>query len=204
MRKEIILGLLAAGVVLSPAVSLAEEGRSKGADKATATPEHRLGKPFQDIREEYRDKIKDFKASTTEARKEAKDEIKSATSSVERKALRREWIKDHVELIVKRLNAALERSEKFIERLTTLLKNKEDDGKDVTEAKTKLETAKDKLDEAETAIGKIMPAVNNALASTTVSKETAGVIRQAVNGGVEAVKAAHQAIVDVLRALKNN
>ncbi|MBP9856208.1 MAG: hypothetical protein KBC48_02820 [Candidatus Pacebacteria bacterium] len=201
MRKEIILGLLAAGVVLSPAVSLAEENNAK--NPASTSPEHRLGKPFKDIREEYREKIKDFKASTTEVRKEARADIKNATSSTERQTIRREWIKARIEVIIKRLNAALERSEKFIERLTTLLNNKEEEGKDVTSAEAKLETAKNKLDEAETAIGKIMPAVNNVLASTTITKDAPGIIREAVKDGVEAVKAAHQAIVDVLRALKN-
>lgn len=196
MKKEILLSLLAITLVASPAVTWAES--------ATGTaPGYRLGKPFKEAREEYREKVKDFKASTTAARQEKWDDLKKATSSAERKIIRHDWIKLQMERLTERLEAAIGRSEKFIERLTALLDKKEDEGKDVTAAKAKLEAAKTEVSDAEEAVGKITTALDNALASSTITRESFAPVRTVVNEAVKAVKEAHQAIVDVLRALKN-
>lgn len=186
MKNKVFLAILALSLSLSPALVLAET--------ASNTPGYRLVKPLQDIREEYKEK-----------REELKDDIKSATSSDDRKdkvdTIRLERIRTFVLQMQRRLEAALARSQKFIDRINAFLNEREQAGQNVSTVQVKVDEANAVIASSTAKINAIPSQVEAALAASSTPKEIFLNIKNIIGEGVTAVKNTHQKVVEVVRLL---
>lgn len=187
MKNKVFLAILALSLSLSPALVLAET--------ASNTPGYRLIKPLQNIREEYKEK-----------REELKDDLKNASSSEDRKntvdTIRLERIRTFVLQMQRRLEAALARSQKFVDRLTAFLAEREQNGQDVSKIKVKVDEASALIASSTIKINDIPAKVETALTASSTPKEIFLNIKNIIGEGVTAIKNAHQKIVEVVNLLK--
>lgn len=215
-KNKVILGIAILALAFGPAVV--------GAQTTTATS---TGRPFKDIREEYRNKVeevregwkvekKEIRGEVKEIRVEAREDLKNATNSEDRIQIREERRDDVKNLreqkivafgkkITARLNVALDRSARFIERIESILKNREDNGQPVGNAdavKAKLTEAKNMIPGAQSLAdalsGKIEVIVNNASSTTKYTD-----IRNLVTEATQAVKNVHAKVVEAVRSITN-
>lgn len=173
-----------------------------GAQVASDTPGYRLGKPFKEVREEYRARVLELKASSSALRQELKADLKNSTSSGKR-ALRQEWVKLKMEQLSARLTAALKRSQNLLMRLESFIAQPENEGRDFTAAKAKLQEAKTAITTGEKEVREMKNKVAEALATTTPRLKWPEV-KSATTEAIAAVKAAHQKVVEAIRLVKNN
>lgn len=211
--KEILTSLAVLSLIAAPAVGLAEDSDSESA---------------KDIRQEYRNKVEEVREAfrlekreindkIKDTREEAREQMKTATSVEDRlkirddrrdevQALREEKVAAHIRKIVAKLNAALERSARFIDRVETILETREDKGQPVTNA----EEVKAKLAEAETLIAAAKPLADDLpnkvaeILSASSTPDQFSQVRNLVTVAVQAVKDVHAKIVEAVRLIKSN
>ena len=216
MKNKIILAVLALVLGASPALAQTD---------ATSSAGYRLIKPFQDIREEYqqkREEVKnklqadkqEIKGEIKDVRAESRDAIKAATSSEERDqiraerkdqvdALRLDRIRSFVTQMQSRLEAALARSQKFVDRMTAFLNERETAGVDVSAARAKVSVASSAIASSTAKVSGIPTAVESALSASSTPKDIFANIKKIIGDGVTAIKAAQQKVVDAVKALKS-
>lgn len=200
--KEFALVIAAVALVCSPALV-----------SATSDDDSTNRGPFQDIRKEYRDKV-------TEIREESREALRNASSSEDRlkiKDERREQVRDlrqekigtYADKIAARLTAAIERSNRFITRIETMIADWKDDGKTVTnesEIAAKLTEAKNLIPAAESLISALPTKIEAIVASSTATSTPPRYteIRNTVTEATQAVKNIHAKIVEAVRLISAN
>lgn len=203
VKNKIFIGLAVLGLVLAGTAAAQTATTS-----ATATPGYRLGKPLQGVKEEYQDKIRAIREEAKDKRDEIKDarqDIKNSTGTdrdEKFKELREIRIKAFVDKIIKRLNAALERSRKFVARLEQHLTQRADKGADTSAVDKKLDEASATITAGQAKVDAIIGEVDKILTGSSTPREAFGSVRTAVGTAIDGVKAAHQKIVEAIRLLK--
>lgn len=218
--KEFALVIAAVALVCSPALV-----------SATSDDDSTNRGPFQDIRKEYRDKVTEIrenareekgelKGEIKEVREESREAMKNASSSEDRLKIkddRREQVRDlhqekigtYADKIAARLTAAIERSNRFIVRIETMIADWKDDGKTVTnegEIAAKLTEAKNLIPAAESLISALPAKIEAIVASSTATSTPPRYteIRNVVTEATQAVKNIHAKIVEAVRLIKAN
>lgn len=220
-NRSVVSSLIVLVLILGPAVVFGQT-----TTQATSTTS---GGPFKDIRREYRDKVREVRETYRDDRREIKDEIKDvrresrddlrqATSSEERESLRddrrekiaelrQDKIKAHTRKIIARLTAALERSERFISRIESLLDQRAaNNGQPISDpgaVTAKLTEAKNLITEAKTKVNGLLAQVENIIADDTPLDDYPA-IRDVVTMTVQSVKDVHAKIVEAIRLIKSN
>lgn len=108
----------------------------------------------------------------------------------------------HVENIVKRLNAALERFTDIAARMESRIEKLQADGVDMTTAISLHAEAEAKIADAKVKVDAIDVAVDAALASENPREAFSQSVRPVVAAAETALREAHKALVAVLRAIK--
>ena len=159
----------------------------------------------KDVIEEKRGNMQ---ASTTERMGERKDEMKERASNLREKgrenAISR--IKMNIARYVRMLGAVIEREEKLISRIQSRADKLASEGKDVSAVTTALVTATRELTAAKSDLASIKTTAE-ARASVTVEASATpatvfGNIRDIIQSAQKHIRAAHQAILDAVKALK--
>lgn len=202
MKNKIFLAVLALAIGTSPVLA---------ATSTTATSTgYRLSKPFQDIREEYKEKREEVKNKIKDDREEAKDKIKAVATSTKDKDERREKVEgiriDRIRAFAaqmqERLEAALARSQKFVDRITSFLNEREAAGQNVTKARAKVTEANAVIASSTIKVNAIPTQIEAALNASSTPKDIFANIKKIVGEGVTAIKAAQQKVVEAVKALK--
>lgn len=208
--KKTLFSLIALTLAATPALVLAQTTTTD----ATSTPGYRFGQPFQDVRREYEERRRELLEQYQEERNEVRDQaqVRLATTSEAREQVRREHreqlsvlkqeqIKLYARRIADRLNAALDRSRLFIDRIETLIARWQEQGKETSDVSHILDEAEILIADGQDKINAIMPAVESLLTSTT-STSTLAEVRSLTQEAIIAIKAAHAKIVEAVRILK--
>lgn len=162
------------------------------------------------------ERIQTVRASTTkrieEARMEIKERLGNATSSIKQRfeekrtqisAAAYERAKAFLERVIRQLTAALERLTKITDRIEERIVKLKEMGADTTAAEAGLSSSREKLVDAEAAIG--LAASSLASAPSTTSTETAtddrvrlGEVRDLIKAAQDALKAVRESLRDLL------
>ncbi|MCI0542135.1 hypothetical protein L0Y69_00050 [bacterium] len=190
MHKIIVSGAIGMGLLLSGITALAQTGGT-----ASGTP-----------RENYRDKMQDKRAEMKERMEEKRGEMKEM-----RMERREDIIRNHFRRVLHRLDAGVERLMKLSMRIESRITKLEAEGVDVSKAKTSLADAKVKIEAAKTAVANAKTVVEGILAAlptemgTTTPNPVASSLKQAresIGKAIEALKAAHKALVVTITEIK--
>ena len=158
-------------------------------------------------RKEIRD---DRREEVGNIRMEGREKIKNASSSDERKEMRKEMRKDVFEVrknaFIKQLNLSIENLKQIRERIASRIEKATSNGKDMTKPKALLVIADAKIAAAELAVNEIvafdpsssLAATADANGSTTIDLTKP---REIGEKAIKAIKEAHRALVDVVRAI---
>lgn len=152
-------------------------------------------------REEKRETIRD----QVEAKKEAvQNQMEERRSNALDKI--KERVSDLMAKVIKRFEAAVERLEKLSDRIESRIKKMEAGGIDVIKAKELLATANLKIEVAKASVAGITLPLTNTVSGTSSTtalvKEKYSLLRTQIAEAKEDIKAAHAALVDVIRNLK--
>ncbi|OGF82118.1 hypothetical protein A3B18_03350 [Candidatus Giovannonibacteria bacterium RIFCSPLOWO2_01_FULL_46_13] len=144
------------------------------------------------------------RATSTKPRENVQNKIQEKREEVRAKlsAARIRNIRNYFKTMGRRIEAAIERLEKLAERIESRIEKMEERGVDVAKAKTELAEAEVKITEAKTAFADAKAKLEAALSSETPKESFKQVREGLVKGVVEKIKAAHQALVEAIRALK--
>lgn len=185
---------------------------------------------IKDMRVETRQEIKDGRIETrVENRQELKDgriesrvetraQLKNASSSVERREIRKDGQEERKELrkdqfeirkntMVRQLNLALNNLKQIRERINSRIEKATSNGKDMSKAKELLLIADAKIITAENAIKALNSYIPTPVATTTDAAAAAAIAvdlikpREFGSAAISAVKDAHKALVEVVRAV---
>lgn len=156
-----------------------------------------------EIREERREDVGDM-------RQEDRLRIKNASSTGERREIRKEMHKDIFKIrkdaLVRQLNVSLNNLKQISDRIQSRIEKAEEAGKDMTTASDLLIIADAKIVSAEIHIGELAEfewqledaSSTDATASTTIDLTKP---RQIGETAINAIKEAHKALIDVVRAV---
>ncbi len=229
MKKSsyLYLAIILAMIIIIPQVTLAEESTSTA--KPPMTSLEKLRASNQNIQKNENDRnrmLSNLKAASgtpeerraiaEEQRKEAKDirtqgreDMKNATSSGERKEIRRDMRKEEFMIrkatLVRQLGIALNNLKQIRERISARINKVSAEGRNMTEAKRLLVIADGKITIAGQAIT-ALAAINPTASSTVTASSTIDLTkpRQAGDAAIKALKDAHKALVDVVVAIAQN
>ncbi len=143
-------------------------------------------------------------------REEAKDKIRAVATSSDDKGERREKVEgiriDRIRAFAaqmqERLEAALARSQKFVDRITSFLNDREAAGQNVTKARAKVTEANAVIASSTIKVNAIPTQIEAALTASSTPKDIFANIKKIVGEGVTAIKAAQQKVVEAVKALK--
>lgn len=148
---------------------------------------------FKEIRDEAQKRIEEAKAKALDRREELKNRLDDA---------RKDRIKAFLERLYKRFAAAIDRLEHISERVTARIdKIEEKTGIDLSEAKGLVETANMEIADAKAALEEARAEVAAAIESDT-PKESMSAVEAFIREAHSHVKAAHQALVSAIRAIR--
>lgn len=133
-------------------------------------------------------------ASSTEAR------LEKFRAKFEENKLR--ILNEHVENIIKRLNTVVGRYTDIATRMQSRIDRLNAGNVNTTNAAALLATANTKLSAAKVKVDAINPIVDTALASSSPRAAFEELVKPAVAAAEAALRDAHKALIDVLRALK--
>lgn len=165
---------------------------------ATTTPEVR-----KEVREEMHERIKDIREEAKEKREDLREEVKARREEIKLKVAREvaERVRKHFDRMLKRFDAAIERLEKLADRIESRLDKAAENGKDVFALRIKLDAARAKIAEAQTALDEAA-AKFEAVVGADNPREAFKEVEALMKGVKEKIKAAHAALVDVINSLK--
>lgn len=215
MKTPVILSILFMSLVALPAQ--AEEVRPPRPDFAENQQQRReqfqenqeeRRALFEENKEERRDLFETNMAERRELFAENQEERRARIASTTEAW--KERISEKVqELVTKRAEHAIslmyamhDRLVGFAERIEARIAVLEEGGADVGEAQTLLEVAREKLDDAKTAIEAVEDGIVDAFESEN-PRENLGKVKELLAPAKEALRSAHQALVEVVRALPN-
>ena len=155
---------------------------------ASSTDEHRM------IREEMGQKFKNVRASTTEMRTNIKDEAQKR---------RFELAHRQTDLIVNKIDTAIDRVQKLSERISGSLDGLESKGVDTASIKEGLVNVNNKLDEARTKSASIKLAMEEAFASET-PKESLNAVKDLIKDTQNTIKETFSSLKDIISLVKSN
>lgn len=191
-------------------VEIKERMKERHQEFASSTRERR-----EETKENIKELRAEFASTTKERRHEFREDIKklrvefASTTQARRDAIKanvaervKEQVIKHVERIERRLTAAIERFENLSDRMASRIEKLEEKGVDMTNAKALLATADAAIAQAETEVEAIGDALEQALQSENPKEAFTTLVRPAVTAAEEAVKEAHKALVEALRAVK--
>lgn len=162
------------------------------------------------------------KASSSEVRAEVKEtriagreDIKNASSSVDRKEIRREMKQDVFKIklnsVLRQLNLSITNVKQIRDRISARIQQAETNGKNMTEAKSALAIADTKIAAAETDIASLasfVPATPTTNIASSTASSTPGINldrpRQLGDTAIKAVKNAKDSLVEVVKAIAKN
>jgi len=159
-------------------------------------------KPFMNVnasstRDDRREQIQDI-------RQQGREDIKNASSSEDRKNIRKEIRKDEFavrkEALSKQLDVAIQNLKQIRERINARITKSEQAGDDMVQAKSLLVLADAKIVTAEQALATFKAYVPTASSTATTTIEMARP-REIADNAIKANKAAHEALVEVVRAI---
>ena len=216
MRKEIFqVAIGAAGaLVLAFPVFAHESSDVAQARVSTSTSRQEIRDTLEREREEIKENIQErreeIRMTIQEKRMEVQNMIRARKGEIKEKReevrqrldeRRKEIIAKYFERMVHRLGAAIERQERFIERIESRIQKFKERGANgveaerlIAEAKVKVQDAKDALVAAEAAFEDL----KNSEDPKTFFEE----VRELIHGVTQAVKDAHTAIVKAITVLK--
>src|SRR3989338_4999484 len=151
---------------------------------------------IRDKRETFHEEVKGMREEFREKAQERREELKKKLGEK-----RAERIEAFFDRMLKKFENALDRLNNFAERIGARLDKAEVNGKDVTELRTKLDTAETAIDDAQNALEDAKAQYATAVSDPNFKKSFAKV-RELVRGVAEKVKVAHRAVVDVVRSTK--
>lgn len=146
-----------------------------------------------DMRENYEEKRAQLASSTQERMEKFRARFDENVLRV---------LNTHVENIIKRLTAALERFTDIAARMESRIETLEARGVDMTTAISLHADAEAKIADAKVKVDAIDVAVDAALASENPREAFSQMVRPAVSAAETALREAHKALVAVLRAIK--
>ncbi len=206
-----LLSLALLGLISLPILSSAETPPTKAEMEARRKELETRREEMKKELEARKNEIDAKKEEMKDKRETIKNEIESKREAIkgevkERKEMAADKIKERVENFInkieERFNSAIERLEKLSSRIESRITKLESEGKDTTEAKKLLETAKTKIVIAKESISKID--LTNLSDSST--KEEIKTKFDALKPQIENTKTltteAHSALVDVIKNLK--
>lgn len=120
-------------------------------------------------------------------------EDQQALSETERENRRQELFSRALVRINNRLSAALDRMERLLVRVDTLIKKFEERGRDMTEVKTRADEAKMAIEAARETVGALL---------STDAAMTPQDIKAKIGPAIEAIKTAREAVVLVLKTFR--
>ncbi len=159
-----------------------------------------------EINEDRREINDDRRENVKDIREEGREDIKNASSSGERREIRKDMRKDEFkarkDAIVKQLGITLKNLKQIRERISLRIEKASTEGRDMTNAKSLLIVADSKITMAEQAIGTVMN-FNPVISATTTASSTIDIIkpREVGETAIKALKQAREALVDVVRAI---
>jgi len=192
MARKILVFLLISAFsagLLAGTFALAEETDSSS---ATGTRQNRL--------QNVKDRAQNLREKAQEKRENLQE--KAAERKAKLEGRRVQNIRKFFSKMGRRLEAALGRLENITERIASRIKKFEERGANVTEAKTSLEEARARIAEAKAAFEDAKSKLEGVLNSDDPKVAFKEVREGLVKGVAEKIKAAHQALVAAIRALK--
>ncbi len=215
--------LLAGGIPF--AFAHAQEETSATGEAGTAVPTTSIKPTAKELRAKIEQELKIKKDAVNAARENlktkveterntlkakvetARDEAKQKIQTVKQEAKERlaqnaaDRVKKHVEIVTRRLSAALDRLTKLADRLDSRMDKLEERGVELNRARTLLETARTEIRNARTAVAELPVAVAAVITSDN-PKESFAKVRELVSQTEASVKKAHKALVDAIAAVK--
>lgn len=162
------------------------------------------------IREEFQTRLREFQAKREALRQELeekraqfRDEREKRVEELKKKVgeKRAERIEQFFKKMLEKFDAAIERLKRFADRIEERINRAEANGKDVTEARAKLLTARERIADAEKALEDAKAQYTEA-AKDPDFKAAFKKVREIVHGVVVKLKEAHRALVEVITTLK--
>jgi DNA repair exonuclease SbcCD ATPase subunit len=202
---RLAVSLVVAAQLLMPATAMASEG---------SFWQLRAGirDAFRDKREDARDDFKERKTSAAaefkDKRMDARDDFKErkASAAAEFKERLSERRKEHIKQwwarVNRRLSAVIERLYKLADKIDGRLDRAEAAGKDVSEQRDDLTEARAKIDAAKQKLADATAEVESIIADGT-PREAFAKLRELHKGVISSIREAHRALVAVLVSLRD-
>lgn len=212
MKNKILLSGVLVALCVLPFVSLAEEGSVESRVKVGTSTEARLKakaeleakkKELEDKKESIKSEIESKREALKEEVENRKDSIKNSVEERRQNAVNKikERIDQFLQDVAERFEAAINRLEKLSDRISSRINKLEAEKIDVSKAKELLIIAKAKIDIAKTSAGNIT--IASSTATTTVAlKESFKSLKTIIETAKKDIKAAHAALIDVVKNLK--
>ena len=144
--------------------------------------------------------IEGKRASSTEKRAELQERRQENVEKIKTQV--RERMRKFIGVIIERLEAAVLRMEKLIERISSRIEKLKEKGVDTLKAEEYLEAAKTDVGQARTIIEGIPAALEDALLSEELRGSFEG-IRELIQNVKEEVRSAHENIKNAVKTLKD-
>lgn len=228
MKNKLLLSSIIFALSILPVISSAEEGSASLKIRVGTSTEARIkAKAELEVRrKEMEERRETLKNEMEEKRETLKDEMEQKRETIKGEIEnKRESIKDEVEKrrenaieniqnrlnkfvhnVTERFDAAIERLEKLASRIDGRITKMEAENIDVTNAKELMVVAKIKIETAKTSIAGLSlesEVISSSTATTTVDiKEDFQNLKNQVEKAKKDIKAAHAALVEVIRNLK--
>lgn len=211
------LALLALGMfVLAPSVyaddSVAptmprEELKSRFEERRDAIIERRGDTQHrrEDRREDISDRREDRRENISDRREDRQERVEEQKTEIRERLSGK--IQNHIDRFVRMLGIAIERAQKFIDRVDARADELDAEGKNTSAARAFLTTASSELTLAKNSLNAVQEDLNAALAATTpvtgdelraLFEET----REAIDAGKKHIRAAFEAVRGAVRELK--
>lgn len=165
---------------------------------ATTTPAVR-----HEVIDEMRGRMKNIREEAKEKRDELRGEVKTRREEIKLKVAKEvaERVRKHFDKMLKRFDAAIERLEKLADRIESRLDKAAENGRDVAALRVRLDAARAKIAEAQTALDEAV-AKFEAVVGSDNPREAFKEVEALMSGVKEKIKAAHADLVDVINSLK--
>lgn len=165
---------------------------------ATTTPAMR-----HEVIDEMRERMHEVRDEVKEKRDELREEVRARRDEIKLKIAKEaaERVRKHFDRMLKRFDAAIERLEKLADRIESRLDKADENGKDVTALRAKLDGARAKIAEAQTALDDAASKFEAVVGSDN-PRDAFKDVQELMKGVKEKIKAAHAAMVDVINSLK--
>lgn len=205
LKHKIGAGILTLGILM-PFAIFADDDERRSTSTASSTKDS-----IRERLDEIKERAKEQKQNIREEAKEKKEELKDLRDESRDKVYAnvKNKLSKFLRTITKRFEAAIERLRKLAGRIESRIAKLESEGKNMTEAKGLLDTAKIKINLAASSTAALKLEAQGLLASSTASTTASTTLRTAFKDLQEEmkevkndIKEAHASLVDVIKSLK--